>query len=243
MTRVRSSTVLPLAMILILAGTFVIGSTNAAPPEDQVLLCGRLDAPDRQDCWVGHGSEMMFSWDSLTAQGGYKYLFHPTETCDCPTGFHLDSIHIWLVFSNDDVPVTFDVYGDLEQAMWNEETQCWEPGPELCVSQTYTITIEYGGWNAIEIPMYDECECVCMDAWYFLSVHFPEPVPEAVLGLGDAVDDCVAYLNTGSGWMDWNEAFPTVGGCFDLHGGAYCCDSPSPTRGGTWGDIKGLFRR
>jgi hypothetical protein len=79
-----------------------------------------------------------------------------------------------------------------------------------------------------------------MDAWYFLSMHFPEAVPEAEVGLGDAVDDCVAYHNSGSGWVDWNTILVT--GCFELYGDAYCCDSSSPAGSGTWGDVKSLFK-
>jgi len=200
----------------------------------------------RQDCQVGNLNTPVWAInDWILGNEGYKLVFDPMATCDCPLGFHLQTVHMLMNFGAEDVPATFDVYADLEEAVFDEVSGCWLPGAEVCASPVYSVTIETAGLYDISLPIGDTCECADMRYIYLLSYHFMTAFPAGMEP--DAVSDdiptsCISYNDFGSGWLDLVTDFGWPGNII-MYADADCCEFPVSDEGSTWGGVKNLYRR
>ena len=196
-----------------------------------------LGAPGRQ-CLMGNLNPPAYAiTDWIIGNEGYKYLFWPPDYCQCP-GFFLDTVHMYI---QTDGPVNFDAYVDLEDAEWDDDTQCWVPGIVDCESPIYSIDIPSDGLWDIGLPMpEDNCDCAYMEYWYFIGFYF---ITELV---ADAVTDnipvgCTSYNNFGSGWVDLVTTYGFPGELI-MYADVHCCEEPVPAIPETWGGVKSLYR-
>ncbi len=172
----------------------------------------------------------------------YKYLFNPVEQLNCPLGFQLTTVHMLLEFPI--VPVTFEVWVDLEDASWRDDIQCWWPGVEDCRSDVFTVTIDVAGVYDIAIPI--NCDCAYMidplglPYWYLLSMHFIGQFNANVITDG-IQSRCTNFNDWGTGWEDLDPYFATYG-TINMWGDVICCDDPVAVEEKSWGGIKSLFR-
>ena len=180
----------------------------------------------------------------FTGDEEYKYLFDPTLQVDCPDGFLLTGVHMVVNFDETMVPVTFEAWVDLEDAMWDPDLDCWVPGIEDCRSDTYTVTIDTPGTYDIGLPI----DCLCayltdprgMPYMYMLSMHFIGRFPMNLI-MDDTPTPCTAYCNWGLGWVDLYGDFSRYGNIL-MYGDVVCCDDPLPFDVKTWSEIKSLYR-
>jgi hypothetical protein len=172
------------------------------------------------------------------------YLFYPLDTCGCPLGFHLEAVHLMMQFGAEDVPASFDVYVDLEDAVWDDLTGCYYPGAETCTSLIYTVDITTEGVYDISIPIFSQCACAHLDYWYFLSFHFLTNFAGTALP-GLIADDfpvgCFSWNDYGFGWQDLVNDFGWPGEII-MWGDALCCELPVSSEDNTWGTVKNLYR-
>ena len=174
---------------------------------------------------------------------GYKILFNPAEQLACPLGFVLEAVHMVVDFDETMVPVTFDAWVDLESAVW--DGACHVPGPEECVSQPRTVTIEAPGMYDLAFPI--DCECayirnpVGAPYLYMLSVHF-EGFFDMNLVADDLPTPCTVYnqWEGSGGWYDLYESFSGAGNLL-IYGDVVCCDDPVSAADLTWSQIKSLY--
>jgi hypothetical protein len=199
----------------------------------------------RQDCMVGNLNPPVSTLSGWFWGGEqYKYLFNPFEQCYCNEGFKLEMVHMYGYFDETWVyPIIFDVWVDLEDAMWFED--CWWPGVEDCVSDVVTVTITEAGLWDIAVPI--DCECAYMldplgmPYWYLLSMHFVD-VFDMYLVVDEFPTPCTAYNDWGSGWVDlYDQGFDAFGNIV-MWGDVTCCLDPIANEDSTWGDVKDLFK-
>lgn len=181
----------------------------------------------------------------FTGAEEYKYLFCPAEQLNCPYGFLLENVHMVLDFTEDMIfPITFTVWIDLEDALWDPARGCWVPGIEDCRSDTHTVTIDEPGMYDISLPI--DCACAYLfdppgaPYWYLLSMHFPE-LFTANLITDNLPTNCTSWNDWGSGWFDLvgEGGFP---GNILMWGDVVCCDVPVGNERMNWDEIKSLFR-
>jgi hypothetical protein len=132
----------------------------------------------------------------------------------------------------------------MEEAAWDADAGCWLPGPEVCISQVYTVQIDTDGLYDISIPIVDECECAAMNNYFLLSCHFPQLFPAAQRP--DLVTDefpvgCTTWNDFGFGWMDVIASFGWPGEIL-MWGDAACCELPVADAPNSWGRVKSLYR-
>jgi hypothetical protein len=190
--------------------------------------------------------------DWIWGEEGYKLLVCPWQCCGsiCPYGFFVEDVHMYMQFGTEDVPTTFEVFVDLEDA--EGDPSCWYPGVVECTSGVYQITITEPGLYDIGIPMEQEnCDCAYMldpftgePIYYFISFHIatlfdPAMRPDAITQ--DMPTACASYNNYGFGWDDVVTVYGFPGNVI-LYANIYCCNDPVETETSTWGDIKGLYR-
>jgi hypothetical protein len=208
--------------------------------------------PNRGDCVIGNLNPAAWAiGDWVWGDEGYKYLVNPSAFGCAGCGFHVDVIHMLLQFGAEDVPANFDVFVDLEDALWDDATGCWVPGVEDCVSPVYTVEIVEPGLYDIGIPIYDYCDCAyywdpftCEPYWYFLSFHFvtlfdPAMRPDAIAD--DFPIGCTSYNDYGAGWEDLVNTYSWPGEIL-IYADVFCCDDPVPQESATWGNVKNLYR-
>lgn len=197
-------------------------------------------------CQMGNLNPIAFALtDWIWGAEIYKYMFYadPAQCAACTEGFTVESVNLVLQFGVEDVPSTFDCRVDFEEAIWDEALQCNLPGPEICVSSTYTVTIDTPGLYNITLPMDTACACAHFGYWYGIGFEFVtaftsgmEPdivVDEYPLG-------CTSYNDYGAGWIDTIDfGFP---GEISMTAEIACCDNPVAAEQDTWGDIKAMFR-
>jgi len=234
-----------LVLCLVLAGSvFASGkSVTVSRFAGEVQSIGPQGS--RQDCQVGNLNPMYYLIaDWIWGAEGYKFLFDPMATCQCEAGFHLETVHLALDFGAEDVPTSFDVYVDLEEAIWDPVLQCWFPGPEVCVSQVYTIDITEAGTYDIAIPIIDECNCAAMEFLYLISFHIVgefDPAMRPGIITDEFPTNCTSWNDYGSGWLDlvFDFGFP---GNLILWGDVTCCEFPVGAEENTWGGVKNLYK-
>jgi len=199
-----------------------------------------------RDCLVGNLNDPAWAINGwFTGQEEYKFLFNGAECCN--EGFWLDTVHIYLQFTDTmTYPLEILAWVDLEDALWDDALGCWVPGIVDCVSAVYTVTIEAPGLYDIGLPMTDYCDCAYVydptgsPYWYMLSVHF-DNLFDAQLVTDDFPVGCMSWNNWGAGWYDLvNDAgFP---GEIMIWGDVHCCEDPVGMENETWGGVKALFR-
>ena len=180
----------------------------------------------------------------------YKYLYYadPALCTVCSDGFTVEAVTLYLQFGPEDIPVggatSFEARVDFEEAIWDVDLQCWYPGPEICVSPVYTITIDTPGLYAISLPM-DPAACACAHFGYWYGISF-EFITAFASGMEpDIVTDdfpvgCVSWNDYGMGWIDTQDfGFP---GEISMVADIVCCSNPVQAEKSTWGDIKAMFR-
>ena len=236
---------LPLALILVLASTALAQKTIIPTLIDDPTDIKQygINVTDPTMCLFGNLNDPAWGLGGwLTGEEAYKYLFYPWDTCDCQLGFWLQKVHIFLNFPEDmQFPHEFQVYVDLEDALWDPAMGCWVPGIEDCVSPLYIVTIPEPGLYDLGFSIGNFCECAFMDYYYFLSVHFPVPV-QGELVSDDSATPCTVFNNWGSGWVDlFTQGFSDFGNLL-IYGEGVCCDQPVDVQPQTWGQVKSLYR-
>jgi hypothetical protein len=177
---------------------------------------------------------------------GYKYLFYPPQFAGigCSLGFWVEKVHMVLRFGPEDVPATFDVMVDLEDALWDGATQCWVPGITDCTSAIFTVQIDAEGVYDIAVPLYDWCDCGYPEYYYFIAFHFLtefEAGKEPSAVCDNSPNGCVSYNDYGLGWQDLVNYYGWPGE-LAMWAEVFCCDFPLSEKPSTWGEVKDLYR-
>lgn len=238
-------TVMVLCLILAAGTVFADRSPVITPVSGDIQTIGPSSA--QSDCLMGNLNPIHFALSGwLTGGESYKYLFYadPALCPNCLFGFSVSGVHIYLRFQTEDVPVTFQASVDWEEAVYDHATGCFLPGPEICVSPVYNVTIEAPGVYDINLPLDEgQCPCAYFGYWYgisftFLTTFQAGATPELIT---DAFPvGCVSYNDWGQGWQDlFGYGFP---GELSMYADVVCCSPPVDTEGSTWGGIKTLFR-
>lgn len=167
----------------------------------------------------------------------YKLAFDPMATCTaCPFAFKITKNHILLQTAG---ACTIVMSVDVEEVVY-AGADCTTPGPVVCESPLYTVTLPAAGlWN-VGIPI--TCDCLTLARKYMLSVHFESAscTPALITDAGPA-DLCLNWNNYGTGWYDLLGAFPTWPGQLIMFADAECCTPPVPASEKTWGAVKELY--
>lgn len=202
--------------------------------------------PNPAACQVGNLNPIAFALtDWIWGAEKYKSLFYadPAGCGVCTEGFNVSSVNLVMQFGVEDVPSTFDARVDFEEAIWDDGLQCFYPGPEICVSSAYTITIDTPGLYNISLPMDTACACAHFGYWYGISFEFLTAFASGMEP--DIVTDatpvgCTSWNDYGAGWIDVLDfGFP---GEISLSAEIACCNNPVPVDESSWGDIKAMFR-
>lgn len=195
-------------------------------------------------CQMGNLNPIAFAiTDWIWGAEKYKYMFYadPALCSACSDGFTVESVNLVMQFGPEDVPVTFDARVDFEEATWDDALQCNYPGPEICVSSVYTVTIDTPGLYNITLPMDTACACAHFGYWYGISFEFLttfDSSPDIVTD--DTPVGCTSWNDYGAGWIDVLDfGFP---GEISLSAEIVCCGNPVPVDESTWGNIKAMFR-
>jgi len=190
------------------------------------------------NCQVGNLNPAAWAISNfVSAPEDYKLAFDPMTTCTvCPVGFKVTKVHAYLQFAAA-CQVVLSV--DVEDAVY-QGPDCPAPGPVVCASPLYTVTIPAAGMYDIAIPI--TCDCVPIGRDYLLSVHFESHtrVPALITDAGPAVL-CLNWNDYGTGWYDIFAAFPTWPGQLKFFADAECCTPPVPADEKTWGAVKDLY--
>jgi len=241
----RRTLVLTCCCVLVASGALAGKTLHVHRLSDVEATLQANGGPTRQDCQVGNLNVPTYAiTDWAFGAEGYKYLFRAPATCSCPVGFRLDSIHLLMQFGPEDVPVGFDAFVDLEEAVWDDLSGCYLPGAELCTSLVYTVQIDAEGLFDISLPILEQCQCAAIGFWYFLSFHFVSEFGAS--GRPDLVADgmplgCRSWNDYGFGWQDLVSDFDWPGEIL-MYADAACCEIPVSAEPGTWGSVKSLYR-
>ena len=112
------------------------------------------------------------------------------------------------------------------ETLWDDTMGCFVPGPVICVSPVYTVTITNAGMYDIALPMAQGCSCAMFGYKYGISMNFPV--------------GCTSWNDYGTGWYDLQTlGFP---GELKMFADIACCDDPVASENATWGGVKTLFR-
>ncbi|UCG52214.1 MAG: hypothetical protein JSW58_01265 [Candidatus Latescibacterota bacterium] len=196
-----------------------------------------------QVCQVGNLNAPAWSiGDFLLPPEEYKLVFDPNLGCgDCQIGFAVNTVHV-LVQTAEACEIVMAV--DVEEADVTDPS-CPQPGPLMCASGLYTVTITGAGLWDIGLPI--TCGCLTMDRIYLLSFYV-ESFSCAPLGTTpDLITDagpptlCTNWNNYGTGWIDLVAQYPTWPGQLVVYADAECCSPPVPVEDSTWGAIKALY--
>ena len=195
-------------------------------------------------CQMGNLNPIAFAiTDWIWGAEKYKYMFYadPALCTACSDGFTVEAVTLVMQFGPEDVPVSFDARVDFEEAIWDDALQCNYPGPEICVSSTYTVTIDAPGLYNITLPMDAACACAHFGYWYGISFEFLTAFASSPDIVTDALPvGCTSWNDYGAGWADLLDfGFP---GEISLFADIVCCGNPVPVQESTWGNIKAMFR-
>ncbi|MFH1680813.1 MAG: hypothetical protein ABIH26_09230 [Candidatus Eisenbacteria bacterium] len=195
------------------------------------------------DCQVGNLNPPYYAIPGfILPPEEYKLVFDPNETCTaCPDGVIITTVHVLLQTAE---LCTLVMAVDVEEAVYPNDPDCPEPGPELCNSGLYSVTIPQAGlWN-IGLPI--SCPCMGMDDLYLLSFHIEDVGPETYGTMPDLVTDnspaaCTSWNNYGNGWDDLYEVYGFPGQ-LSFYADATCCEATG-TEESSWGSIKKRYRK
>ena len=196
------------------------------------------------DCIMGNLNAPAFAiGDWVWGAESYYYIFNADQAgCTCTGGFTVDAVHMYLQFAEDDVPVTFEAFVGFGEAAPGAVEGCMVPGPEICSSPIYTVTIDAAGFYDIALPMTPgACECAYFGYNYEISFNFMT----TFTNLPDLITDasplgCVSYNDYGAGMLDLQDF--GMPGETSMYADIICCESPVSTESKSMGDLKALFR-
>jgi hypothetical protein len=197
-------------------------------------------------CGMGNLNPIAFAltdWIWGAEKYASTYYADPAQCTACTEGFAVESVNLVMQFGVADVPSTFGARVNFQEALWDEALQCNTPGPEICVSSEYTVTIDTPGLYNITLPMDSACACAQFGYWYGIGFEFTTAFTTGMEP--DMVSDefpvgCTSWNDYGSGWIDTIDfGFP---GEISLSAEIVCCNNPVAAEQDTWGDIKAMFR-
>jgi len=196
------------------------------------------------DCDLGNP----LPWDmcnALEVEDGY-YLEQPAETCSCVPGLHVYELRHLFYVCNLLIPECeeagggfLSVHGELMEADWDPQIECWVPGQVLCSTPGMTLEVPVSCPECMELDNgfidwigdLSNCDCAFPGYPYFLHVHVeggnPTTCTRHEMPFDDAPPQCAAA----------GEAHNVF-----LTGSADCCGIPIPAVEPTWGSIKSWFR-
>jgi hypothetical protein len=214
-----------------------------AIPADPIISTTSAD----QVCQVGnYDFATTYFWipgNNLWGDESYKLIFGPENICpNCVSGFTVETIHMLILFGEEDVPYQFTVTGDIEEAIWDDE--CWAPGPQVALSDPITFAVDTRGYYTLDIPILTPCMELGFN--YGIGVNFQTAFPESQrptwLYDNDGPTFCSSWgLWTGeSAWVRLLEVL-NVGDLL-IWADADCCDNPVDAESRSFGDVKSLFR-
>ncbi len=175
----------------------------------------------------------------------YKYLFDAdqTECTACPAGFKVEMVHFYMQFGAEDVPVDFDCSVDFEETIYDEALGCFLPGPVICESPVYTVSITDAGMYDIALPMVpDNCPCAFFGYKYAIGMTIYTAFDSNPDVITDAIPvGCTSYNDYGMGWYDLVTGFGFPGELI-MYADIVCCENPVDNETNSWGEVKSLFR-
>jgi hypothetical protein len=236
------------ALTMIVMLTLLAGASLA---DDQVRSQTRYEStqlpmsPDPQTgCEVGNLNDPYWTYGNWIMGGEtYAYLINPpTEGCTCGAGFKLERVYMMMEFGPEDVPVTFDAYAGLAEAVWDEQRGAYVPGADYCTSPTWSITANSAGLYDIYLDLSDGCPCAATTEPYFITFHLPYGFTWWPSALEDNDPQTgISYYDSGNGWADLVGDFGWWGKNI-MHADVTCCSAPVSEEGSTWGGVKSLWR-
>lgn len=174
-------------------------------------------------------------------QVAYAYLIYPPDQGACSQGgFKLETVHMYLEFAPDQVPVDFMVCAGLQTAVPDPSGETYAPGGPLCDGPLLQVHVDEPGPFVVSLPVGDACGCQPFDEHYFLTVRYPEPFL-ADLPIDDQPQAGVVYADEGAGWADMFLIDKTASGKVIIWGDLVCCE-PVAAETRTWSGIKTLYR-
>ncbi len=231
--------------LLLVAGTAMAAEKTVVvtPVTGEIMNISQAGASGA--CQVGNLNAPAYAiTDWIWGQETYKYLFDADQAgcVACPAGFQVETVHFFMQFGADDVPVSFDCSVDFEETIWDETLGCFLPGAVISQSPAYTVTIDAAGMYDIALPMDSaNSPCAYFGYKYAIGMNFLT----AFDSLPDAITDgvpvgCTSYNDYGMGWYDLLDfGFP---GEIVMFADIVCCENPVETEDSTWGEVKSLFR-
>jgi hypothetical protein len=161
------------------------------------MLVGPLNPSP--DCWIGNLNPPAWAISNfLYPPEAYKLVVDPSSCTTCPLGIQVTDVHILLQSAG---AVTIVMSADVEGAIY-PSPECPSPGPELCASPQYSVTLPYAALWDIGLPI--SCDCLAPVGKYLLSIHLesidsgPGPVPALITDAGPALL-CTNWNNYGFG--------------------------------------------
>lgn len=173
----------------------------------------------------------------------YATVFEAMQPpCGCPAGFSVEAVHALVQFGVEDVPITFDVAVAFHETVVDEAAGCLVPGPEVCSSSIYSVTIDAAGLYDLALPIDPTtCQCTFFGYGYAVSMTFVD----AFIEYPDMITDnfpvgCTSWNDYGLGWLDLQSfGFP---GEINISADIVCCEPAVPNEDRSWGGVKSLFR-
>ena len=235
-----------IAFLLVLAVSLL-----AAPAQGvKEAAIEKLPTVDAQEIYIGHPPSEFCSVGDLNdlawAIGNYvlppedyALTFDPMSTCAvCPVGFKVNTIHIFLRSS---VAMDIVMSVDVGEVVYPAGAACALPGPVICNSGLYSVSLPQTGLWDVSLPI--DCRCLWPGDMLYLSVHiesvstYPNYVPDLVTD--EYPSDCTSWNDYGYGWQDlFHVGFP---GNLSIYADAECCKTAA-TEPTTWGQTKKLYR-
>lgn len=244
-----SIAVLTVMCLVLVAGTALAArEVTVTPVTGDAIPYNPGINPSGADGVCEMGNPNALAWavpDYVWGAEKYKYLYYadPAGCAACNEGFTVESVTIFLQFGVEDVPSSFGARADFEEAIWDDALQCWYPGPEICASPDYTVTIDAAGLYAITLPMNVVCSCAEFGHWYGISFEFLTAFDSGMepdLITDDSPVGCVSWNDYGAGWADLQDF--GLPGEISMTADIVCCSNPVPAEKNTWGEIKAMFR-
>jgi hypothetical protein len=235
-----------LPALLLLALAFAAPALAARPVPAPVPLqgtrlqhLGALRAPADTYCWLGVWGEGAWAVDFLAPPGDAYYTLLDPATCSCSAaGVFLGNAHVDLYFPTTacTLPLTISIV-----AADVTDPACPVPLPDqvICEPVSYVpAPTSPGLWDfcmGLAVPC-------CVNTKVFLKVEFDGVGTCTDLPLLVTTDGCQPCLS----WNGYEGALVDLcnaglPGNPVMYVQALCCDVV-PTRGGTWGRLKTLYR-
>jgi len=204
----------------------------------QKLRLGALPLSGTVACQLGElGAPAQAFNYLLPPNDAYYTLINPADCAGCASpSIQIVLGHMLLLFQQ---PSTCGISISVGIVGTDGDPACFSPNPNvvLCPRTTYVVTVPSSGLYDIQLPLPAAC---CIDKPAFLEYTINgsncQPLPAIVTTNG--CTDCTSY-NIYPGGFD--DLCPILNGNLNMWVDAACCGT-TPTRTGTWGQLKGLYR-